>query len=44
MVFNVFDHNSAQMACPDLAPGLVMVILHEGSDFDNPEVQNLQKI
>ena len=43
MVFNVFDHNSAQIACPDLALGLVMVISHEESDFDSPEVQFIRK-
>ena len=44
MILHVFDHNSAQMACLDLALGLVMVISHEESDFDSPEAQNLRKL
>ena len=42
--FKFFGHNLAQMVCPDLAPGLVMVISHEDSDFDSPEAQNPRKL
>ena len=40
---NVFDHNSAQMACPDLARGVVILVLHAESDFDSPGSQNPRK-
>ena len=38
--FKVVDHNSAQMACPDLARGLVMITSHEEPDFDSRDIQN----
>ena len=40
-VFNVLGHNLAQMACPDFARGLVILISCAESDFDSPEARPL---
>ena len=41
-MFNVFEHNSAQMACPDLVRPLFMVNSHGDSDFDSPEAKTIK--
>ena len=43
MFFSVFDHHLAQIACPELSRGVVMVISNEKSNIDSPRAQNHRK-
>ena len=42
--FNFFEDSLAQIACPELLRGVVMLKLYEGADFDSPGTQHHIKI